>query len=95
MQLSAPGPLGDERAGVLSTQVLQEPYVNATRKIRTPLPKAAARSIVTTYAAWCVDSLTPRDVASAFQIEEAAAIGFWGRAHCRGRRAFRSPAAVV
>jgi len=32
-----------DRAGVLSTQVLQEFYVNATRKIRTPLPQPAAR----------------------------------------------------
>ena len=69
--------LWTQRTGLLSTQVLQEFYVNATRKIRTPLPKPAARSVVNTYSAWCVDGITPADVASAFQIEDATAIGFW------------------
>ncbi len=32
-----------ERAGMLSTQVLQEFYVHATRKIRKPLTKLEAR----------------------------------------------------
>lgn len=32
-----------ERAGILSTQVLQEFYVNVTRKIRKPLTKPEAR----------------------------------------------------
>jgi predicted nucleic acid-binding protein len=66
-----------ERTGVLSTQVLQEFYVNATRKIRTPLPKPAARSVVSTYARWCGGSVTPDDLASAFEIEDSASIGFW------------------
>jgi predicted nucleic acid-binding protein len=66
-----------ERSGVLSTQVLQEFYVNATRKLRTPLAKPDARSVVDTYAAWCVDGITPADVAAAFQIEDRARIGFW------------------
>jgi predicted nucleic acid-binding protein len=66
-----------DRAGVLSTQVLQEFYVNATRKIRTPLPKPTARSVVTTYAAWCVHGITTADVTAAFQIEDDASINFW------------------
>jgi predicted nucleic acid-binding protein len=66
-----------DRAGVLSPQVLQEFYVNATRKIRTPLPKPAARSVVGTYAAWCVEGVATADLAAAFQIEEDAKIGFW------------------
>jgi len=65
-----------DRTGILSTQVLQEFYVNATRKIRTPLPKPAARSVVGTYAAWCVDGITPADVTAAFQIEDDANINF-------------------
>jgi predicted nucleic acid-binding protein len=81
-----------ERTGVLSTQVLQEFYVNATRKIRHPLPKPAARSVVNTYAAWCVDGITPADVATAFQIEDDSRIGFWDAlivavaARCGARR---------
>jgi predicted nucleic acid-binding protein len=66
-----------ERAGVLSTQVLQEFYVNATRKLKTPLAKPQARSVVETYATWCVDGITPADVSAAFQLEDRARIGFW------------------
>jgi predicted nucleic acid-binding protein len=57
--------------------VLQESYVNATRKINTPLAKPEARSVVDTYAAWCVDGITPTDVSATFQIEDGGRIGFW------------------
>lgn len=66
-----------ERTGVLSTQVLQEFYVNATRKLRTPLPKPAARSVVSTHAPWCGGGVTPEDLAKAFELEDSAGIGFW------------------
>ena len=66
-----------ERAGMLSTQVLQEFYVNATRKIRRPLTKPEARSVVDTYAPWCVDGIATSDFTVAFQIEDQARIGFW------------------
>jgi predicted nucleic acid-binding protein len=66
-----------ERAGVLSPQVLQEFYVNATRKLKAPLAMPQARSVVETYAAWCVDGITPGDVSAAFQLEDRAQIGFW------------------
>jgi predicted nucleic acid-binding protein len=66
-----------ERAGVLSTQVLQEFYVNATRKLKKPLARQEARSVVETYAAWCVEGITPADVSMAFQLEDRARVGFW------------------
>jgi predicted nucleic acid-binding protein len=44
-----------KRTGVLSMQVLQEFYVNVTRKIASPLPKNAARMVVRSYAIWCVE----------------------------------------
>lgn len=69
--------LWSHRAGILSTQVLQEFYVNATRKIRKPLTKPEARSVVDTYAPWCVDGITTSDLAAAFQVEDRARIGFW------------------
>lgn len=53
-----------ERAGILSTQVLQEFYVNATRKIRKPLTKAEARSVVETYTPWCAGGITTADLAA-------------------------------
>lgn len=69
--------LWETREGLLSMQVLQEFYVNATRKIRTPLSKPAARDIVTSYVPWCVESLAPSDLAAAYAIEDSAKIGFW------------------
>lgn len=65
-----------ERAGVLSTQVLQEFYVNATRKLKKPLAKQEARNVVETYAAWCME-VAPADVSMAFQLEDRARVGFW------------------
>jgi predicted nucleic acid-binding protein len=69
--------LWSDRAGLLSTQVLQEFYVNATRKIKTPLAKPEARTVVDTYAAWCVDGITSTDISAAFQLEDRGRIGFW------------------
>jgi len=68
--------LWDGRVGVLSTQVLQEFYVNVTRKIANPLPRASARAVVDSYTIWCVDT-TPAEISAAFGIEDAAGIGFW------------------
>ena len=65
-----------QRAGVLSPQVLQEFYVNITRKIASPLSKPAARAVVDSYIVWCVDT-TAADISAAFRIEDEAHIGFW------------------
>jgi predicted nucleic acid-binding protein len=68
--------LWDSRTGVLSMQVLQEFYVNVTRRIAVPLTNAAARSIIISYSPWCVLT-TPVEILAAFQIEETSRIGFW------------------
>jgi len=68
--------LWSSRAGVLSMQVLQEFYVNVTRKISSPLSKKAARGVVNSYAIWCVDTAA-EDISMAFQIEDEARISFW------------------
>ena len=68
--------LWSERTGVLSLQVLQEFYVNVTRKIASPLPMEAARLVVNSYAIWCMET-TPAEIASAFRIEDESRIGFW------------------
>jgi predicted nucleic acid-binding protein len=44
--------LWSERTGVLSMQVLQEFYVNVTRKIPSPLSKDLARTVVSSYVPW-------------------------------------------
>ena len=68
--------LWTERSGVLSMQVLQEFYVNVTRKIRSPLPKDSARLVVTSYSIWCMET-TPAEITAAFRIEDESRIGFW------------------
>ncbi len=68
--------LWSERTGVVSMQVLQEFYVNVTRKIATPLPKDQARLVVNTYSIWCTET-TPAEIAAAFRIEDESRIGFW------------------
>lgn len=65
-----------ERAGALSVQVLQEFYVNVTRKISQPLPKNSARQIVGSYAMWC-GKTSADDVSVAFRIEDESQINFW------------------
>src|SRR5713101_5296062 len=52
--------LWSRRTGVLSMQVLQEFYVNVTRKIASPLPKDLARLAVNTYSIWCAEPPPPK-----------------------------------
>jgi len=68
--------LWSERTGVLSMQVLQEFYVNVTRKIPHPISKESGRLVVSSYAIWCVDT-TPAEISTAFRIEDESQIGFW------------------
>jgi predicted nucleic acid-binding protein len=68
--------LWNDRSGALSMQVLQEFYVNVTRKIASPLPKETARLVVNSYAIWCTET-TPAEISAAFRIEDESKIGFW------------------
>lgn len=68
--------LSQRRLGVLSTQVLQEFYVNVTRKIASPLSKYVARATVEDFSQWCAVT-SPLDIEQAFLIEDGAKIGFW------------------
>lgn len=68
--------LWSERTGALSMQVLQEFYMNVTRKIASPLSKDSARSVVTSYALWCTEN-TPAEISAAFRIEDESRTGFW------------------
>ena len=68
--------LWSERNGVLSPQVLQEFYVNVTKKIPHPLSKESARLVVNTYAIWCIET-TSVEISNAFHIEDESGIGFW------------------
>lgn len=68
--------LWKDRTGVLSLQVLQEFYVNVTRKIRSPISKELARRVVRSYSIWCAET-TPTEIDTAFRIEDQSKIGFW------------------
>lgn len=68
--------LMEDRSGVLSPQVLQEFYVNVTRKIAKPLSKREAREVVQDYSVWCTET-TAAEVAAAFRIEDVAKVSFW------------------
>lgn len=69
--------LWETRRAVISTQVLQEFYVNVTRKIPSPLPRAVGRQIVRTYAAWQTEAIGAADIQLASEIEEQHSLSFW------------------
>jgi predicted nucleic acid-binding protein len=67
--------LWETERGVLSTQVLQELYVNATRKL--PAVSAAdVREAVAEYFAWPVHRIAPEDVITASFIQEQHTVSF-------------------
>ena len=68
--------LWENRIGIISTQVLQEFYVNVTRKIENPLPKSKARGIIESYLAWPVELNDAKTVLAASEIEERYMLSF-------------------
>lgn len=64
-------------AGLLSTQVLQEFYVNVTRKIKSPLTPGSAREVVRDYAHWVESAITPATIVRASEIGEVWQLPFW------------------
>jgi predicted nucleic acid-binding protein len=68
--------LWENRSGVLSTQVLQEFYVNVTQKIPKPVPLAAARGIIDAYRAWQVEVNTVATVLLASEYQERNRLSF-------------------
>jgi len=69
--------LWETNSGVLSTQVLQEFYVNVTRKIPRPIARGTARDIVRQYGAWTVVTIDPDMVCQASELEERCQLSFW------------------
>jgi len=63
--------------GCLSLQVLQEFYVTATQKLKTPLPRDRARSIVERFGEW--DPIPPdlAMVLNATNLAERRQLSFW------------------
>ena len=69
--------LWDTRSGTLSTQVLQEFYAVATRKLKPPMARSAARRIVADYSVWCTVDTDPMLIVSASRLEEEHSLAFW------------------
>jgi predicted nucleic acid-binding protein len=72
-----PDALWRDRTGVLSTQVLQEFYVAATRKFDPPMPRGGARAVVEVYAEWPVVQIDVLLLLAASALEERHTLSFW------------------
>lgn len=64
-------------AGVLSTQVLQEFYVNVTGKIAKPVSPAEARAVISRYLVWPIEENSGDSVMRASEIQERHPLSFW------------------
>lgn len=69
--------LWQERAGSLSIQVLQEFYVNVTRKVAMPMTPEAAAAIIGELAAWPVHRPDVNDVLEAIRLQTSRQLSFW------------------
>ncbi len=65
------------RYGVISTQVLQEFYVNVRRKARNPIAPAESRRLVEDYQLWEVVVNDGRTILGALDIEQRFKVSFW------------------
>ncbi|MEQ4204448.1 PIN domain-containing protein [Actinopolymorpha sp. B17G11] len=65
------------KAGVVSTQVLQEFYNTATRRFRQPLSHAAARRVLRGYSGWPVVSPDAALILAASELHERHSVSFW------------------
>lgn len=65
------------RTGALSTQILQEFYVVATRKFDPPMSRRAAREVVALYAMWPLVQIDFPLILTASRLEERHKLSFW------------------
>jgi predicted nucleic acid-binding protein len=65
------------RQGCISVQVLQEFFVNVTRKIPNPLALSTARELVQDLARWKTHAPDERSVLAAIDLHERASLSFW------------------
>jgi len=69
--------LWNDENGVISTQVIQEFYVNVTKKIPKPLSIEQARGILNQYETWQVEIIEAPLVSFASKIQERNQLSFW------------------
>ncbi|MBI3929366.1 MAG: PIN domain-containing protein [Armatimonadetes bacterium] len=66
-----------ERSGVLSTQVLQEFYVNVRRKALSPIPIDEAKHLIEDYLTWDVVINDGDSILEAMGLEDRYGLSFW------------------
>ena len=71
------GQLWDSGTGVVSTQVLQEFYFNATKAYKLAMPRTQARRTLALYARWRVIPTDAQLIMAASLLEEEHTISFW------------------
>ncbi len=69
--------LWEDRSGVVSTQVLQEFYINVRRKAAHPISRREARSVLEDYLTWEVVVNTGDSILSAVELERRHHLSFW------------------
>jgi predicted nucleic acid-binding protein len=69
--------LWQRRCGRVSTQVLNEFYVNATRKLKPAMPAGDARAEVRRYQRWHPWQIDQATVEGAWAVESRFKIGYW------------------
>ena len=69
--------LWDSGEGMLSTQVLNEFYVNVTQKIPSPMDPVRARAVLETYLSWNVQTLDPQSALIASEVQQRYRISYW------------------
>jgi predicted nucleic acid-binding protein len=69
--------LWTSRRGRLSTQVLNEFYVNATRRLRPAMPAGDARAEVRRYQRWQPWAIDHATVETAWAVESRFGLAYW------------------
>jgi predicted nucleic acid-binding protein len=69
--------LWERGTGRLSSQVLNEFYVNVTRKLKPPMSQVLAREEVRRYAVWQPWAIDQRTIESAFAVESRYGLSHW------------------
>lgn len=85
--------LWERRSGVISTQVLQEFYVNATKPTKLAMKPAEARRLVALYSTWRVIPADSDLVLAASHLQEDHTVSFWDALIVRA--ALRASASVL
>lgn len=66
-----------QRSGVVSTQVIQEFYVNVRRKARNPIEPGEAKRVVEDYLRWELVVNDGHTILGALDLEQRFKVSFW------------------